>query len=178
MTTATASRHPWFGLHLPSYSHPDVPPERLFDRVVEQAKAAEAAGFELVTVMDHLYQIPGVGATTEPMLEGWSVLSALARETSTVRLGTLVTGVTYRNPALLAKQVTTLDVISGGRAILGLGAAWNEVEHKGYGYDFPPIGEPINAPALTAIFRHIIATNRAGGWRKVRKDAAAGGPVL
>ncbi len=141
MTTATASRHPWFGLHLPSYSHPDVPPERLFDRVVEQAQAAEAAGFELVTVMDHLYQIPGMGSTAEPMLEAWSVLAALARETSTVRLGTLVTGVTYRNPALLAKQVTTLDVISGGRAILGLGAAWNEEEHLGYGYDFPPVKE-------------------------------------
>ena len=141
MTTATASRHPWFGLHLPSYSHPDVPPERLFDRVVEQAKAAEAAGFEYVTVMDHLYQIPGMGSTAEPMLEAWSVLAALARETSTVRLGTLVTGVTYRNPALLAKQVTTLDVISGGRAILGLGAAWNEEEHLGYGFEFPPLKE-------------------------------------
>ena len=141
MTTATASRHPWFGLHLPSYSHPDVPPEHLFDRVVEQAKAAEAAGFELVTVMDHLYQIPGVGSTAEPMLEGWSVLSALARETETVRLGTLVTGVTYRNPAMLAKQVTTLDVVSGGRAILGLGAAWNEEEHIGYGIEFPPLKE-------------------------------------
>jgi F420-dependent oxidoreductase-like protein len=141
MTTATASRHPWFGLHLPSYSHPDVTPERLFDRTVEQAKAAEAAGFELVTVMDHLYQIPGMGSTAEPMLEGWSVLSALARETSTVRLGTLVTGVTYRNPAMLAKQVTTLDVLSGGRAILGIGAAWNEEEHIGYGIDFPPIKE-------------------------------------
>jgi F420-dependent oxidoreductase-like protein len=131
----------WFGLHLPSYTHPDTPPERLFDRVVEQAKAAETAGFDLVTVMDHLYQIDGVGAQDEPMLEGWSVLAALARETTRVRLGTLVTGVTYRNPALLAKQATTLDTISGGRAILGLGAAWNEVEHEGYGFDFPPIGE-------------------------------------
>ena len=131
----------WFGLHLPTYTHPGLPPERLFDRVVEQAKAAEAAGFDLVTVMDHLYQIHGIGGPDEPMLEGWSVLAALARETTRVRLGTLVTGVTYRNPALLAKQVTTLDTISGGRAILGLGAAWNEVEHKGYGYDFPPIRE-------------------------------------
>jgi F420-dependent oxidoreductase-like protein len=131
----------WFGLHLPSYTHPDVAPERLFDRVVEQAKAAETAGFDVVTVMDHLYQIAGIGTPDEPMLEGWSVLAALARETTRVRLGTLVTGVTYRNPALLAKQVTTLDTISGGRAILGLGAAWNEVEHEGYGYDFPPIRE-------------------------------------
>lgn len=132
---------PWFGLHLPSYTFPDAAPERLFDHVVEQAQAAEAAGFGLVTVMDHLYQIGGVGRETEPMLEGWSVLNALARETKKVRLGTLVTGVTYRNPAMLAKMATTLDVISGGRALLGLGAAWNETEHIGYGYDFPPIRE-------------------------------------
>jgi F420-dependent oxidoreductase-like protein len=131
----------WFGFHLPSYTHPATPPERLFDRVVEQAKAAEEAGFALVTVMDHLYQIQGVGQVDEPMLEGWLVLAALARETSRVRLGTLVTGVTYRNPALLAKQVTTLDTISGGRAILGIGAAWNDVEHEGYGFDFPPVRE-------------------------------------
>src|SRR3954452_20860655 len=111
---------PWFGLHLHSYTHPDAPPAELFDRFVAQAQAAEAAGFSLVTVMDHLYQIGGVGQETEPMLEGWSVLSALARETQSVRLGTLVTGITYRNPAPLAKMATTLDVISGGRAIYGL----------------------------------------------------------
>ena len=149
---------PWFGLHLPSYSFPDTPPERLFDRIVEQAHAAEAAGFSLVTVMDHLYQIRGVGDETEPMLEGWSVLDALARETSMVRLGTLVTGVTYRNPAMLAKLATTLDVISGGRAIFGIGAAWNESEHIGFGYDFPPIRERMDrleeALAIaTAMFR-------------------------
>ena len=131
----------WFGLHLPSYTHPDTPPEQLFDRVVEQAKAAEIAGFDLVTVMDHLYQIAGIGGPEEPMLEGWLTLAAIARETSRVRLGTLVTGVTYRNPALLAKEATTLDVISNGRAILGLGAAWNDVEHEGYGFEFPPVGE-------------------------------------
>ena len=131
----------WFGYHLPSYTHPEIPPDRLFTGVVEQARAAEEAGFSLVTVMDHLYQIPGVGAVTEPMLESWMTLAALARETSRVRLGTLVTGVTYRNPALLAKEATTLDVISGGRAIFGIGAAWNDVEHQGYGYDFPPVRE-------------------------------------
>ena len=132
---------PWFGLHLPDYTFPDTPPERLFDRVVEQARAAEDAGFSLVTVMDHLYQIPGIGPVTEPMLEAWSTLAALARETGRVRLGTLVTGVTYRNPALLAKTATTLDVLSGGRAIFGIGAAWNEEEHIGYGFDFPPLRE-------------------------------------
>jgi F420-dependent oxidoreductase-like protein len=132
---------PWFGLHLPSYTHPDAAPDELFDRVVAQARAAEDAGFALVTVMDHLYQIPGVGRLEEPMLEGWLTLAALARETRRGRLGTLVTGVTYRNPALLAKQATTLDVISGGRAIFGIGAAWNDVEHAGYGFEFPPVRE-------------------------------------
>ena len=132
---------PWFGLHLPSYTFPETPPERLFDRIVDQAHAAEAAGFSLVTVMDHLDQIPGIGPVTDPMLEAWSTLNALARETTRVRLGTLVTGVTYRNPALLAKMATTLDVISGGRAIFGIGAAWNEEEHIGYGFTFPPVRE-------------------------------------
>ncbi len=127
----------WFGLHLPNYTFPDRSPERQFDAIVEQAQAAEAAGFGLVTVMDHLNQIPGIGQQDEPMLEGWSVLAALARETKTVRLGTLVTGVTYRNPALLAKTATTLDVISGGRAIFGIGAAWFEAEHDAFGFEFP-----------------------------------------
>ncbi len=132
---------PWFGLHLPNYTFPETPPERLFDRIVEQARAAETAGFGLVTVMDHLNQIPGIGPQSDPMLESWSVLAALARETRSVRLGTLVTGVTYRNPSLLAKTATTLDVISGGRAIFGLGAAWYDEEHRAFGFDFPPIGE-------------------------------------
>jgi F420-dependent oxidoreductase-like protein len=144
---------PWFGLHLPSYTFADAPPERLFDRIIEQVHAAEEAGFSLVTVMDHLYQIPGVGAVTEPMLEAWSTLAAISRETTRVRLGTLVTGVTYRNPALLAKTLTTLDVLSGGRAILGLGAAWNEDEHRGYGFEFPPVRERMDRldEALTII---------------------------
>ena len=77
---------PWFGLHLPNYTFPDTPDERLFDRIVEQARAAEDAGFSLVTVMDHLYQIQGIGPVTDPMLEGWSTLAALARETTRVRL--------------------------------------------------------------------------------------------
>jgi F420-dependent oxidoreductase-like protein len=130
-----------FGFHMPNYTHAGVPNDGLFDRVVHQAQAAEKAGFDLVTVMDHLYQIRGIGPETDPMLEAYTTLAALAVSTSRVKLGTLVTGVTYRNPATLVKQVTTLDVISKGRAILGIGAAWNEDEHKGYGYDFPPIGK-------------------------------------
>jgi F420-dependent oxidoreductase-like protein len=126
---------------MPTFTFPGVPNDRLFDRVAENAKAAEAAGFDLVTVMDHFYQIRGIGPETEPMMEAYTTLSALATQTSRVKLGTLVTGVTYRNPALLVKQVTTLDVISKGRAILGIGAAWNEDEHKGYGIEFPPIGQ-------------------------------------
>lgn len=124
---------------MPNYTFPGVPDDKLFDHVVEQAKAAEAAGFDLVTVMDHFYQIRGVGPETNAMLEAYATLAAIAARTSRVKLGTLVTGVTYRNPALLAKEVTTLDVISRGRAVFGIGAAWNEDEHVGYGIDFPPI---------------------------------------
>jgi F420-dependent oxidoreductase-like protein len=132
---------PLFGYHIPSFTFQGTPPERIFERVAELALAAEAAGFGLVTVMDHFYQIAGVGPETEPMLEAYAALAALATRTSSVRLGTLVSGVTYRNPAILAKTVTTLDVISGGRALLGIGAAWNEDEHRGYGVEFPPVRE-------------------------------------
>jgi F420-dependent oxidoreductase-like protein len=131
----------FFGFHMPNFTFPGVTDDGLFDRVVKNAKAAENAGFDLVTVMDHFYQIRGIGPETDPMMEAYTSLSALATQTSRVMLGTLVTGVTYRNPAVLAKQVTTLDVISKGRAILGIGAAWNEDEHKGYGIEFPPIGQ-------------------------------------
>jgi F420-dependent oxidoreductase-like protein len=103
--------------------------------------------------MDHFYQITPIGPEEEPMLEGYTTLGALARETSRVRLATLVTGVTYRNPALVAKMTTTLDVISKGRAICGIGAAWNESEHIGYGFPFPPIRERMDRldEALTII---------------------------
>lgn len=130
-----------FGFHHPLYTFRDVPDELLFDRVVENARAAEKAGFDLFTVMDHVYQIRGVGPETEPMLEAYTTLGAIAASTTRIQLSVMVTGVTYRNPALLAKQVTTLDVISKGRAILGIGAAWNEDEHRGYGFEFPPIKE-------------------------------------
>src|SRR3979411_694318 len=144
---------PFFGYHMPSFTFPGVPADQLFDHVGGLARSAESAGFELVTVMDHFYQITGIGAEEEPMLEGYTSLGALARETSKVRLATLVTGVTYRNPALVAKMVTTLDVISKGRMICGIGPAWNESEHIGYGLDFPPIRERMDRldEALTII---------------------------
>jgi F420-dependent oxidoreductase-like protein len=135
---------PFFGYHMPSYTFSGAPQERLFDEVVKLARSAEAAGFDLITVMDHFYQIGGVGKEEEPMLEAYTTLGALARETSRVRLATLVTGVTYRNPALVAKMISTLDVISGGRAVCGIGAAWNDSEHAGYGFDFPPIKERLD----------------------------------
>ena len=131
---------PFFGYHMPNYTFNGVADSGLFDRVAELAGAAEKSGFDLITVMDHFYQIGVVGAEDEPMLEAYTTLGALAMKTEKVLLGTMVSGVTYRNPAMLAKIVTTLDVISGGRAVLGIGAAWNESEHGGYGFEFPPIG--------------------------------------
>ncbi|HYT25575.1 MAG TPA: LLM class F420-dependent oxidoreductase [Actinomycetota bacterium] len=133
-----------FGLQIPTFTYPGVPDAELFERVAAIATTAEQAGFDSLWVMDHLYQIRTVGPPTDPMLESYTLLGALAARTERARLGALVTGVTYRNPALLAKIVTTLDVISSGRAILGIGAAWNEDEHAGYGFDFPPPGERLD----------------------------------
>jgi F420-dependent oxidoreductase-like protein len=135
---------PFFGYHMPSFSFPGVADEERFDHLVSLVQAAESVGFDLVTVMDHFYQIGVVGSEQEPMLEAYATLAALAARTGRVKLGAMVTGVTYRNPALLAKTVTTLDTISKGRAVLGLGAAWNESEHTGYGFEFPPIGERLS----------------------------------
>jgi len=129
------------GLQLPRFDYPGVAPEHLFERLVEIATTAEEAGFDSLFVMDHLHQIPGVGEPQEWMLEGNTVLAALAARTRHVQLGLMVGAVTYRNPALHAKITTTLDVISGGRAIHSLGAAWLEDEHRAYGYPFPPLGE-------------------------------------
>ena len=126
------------GLQIPNFTYPGVPDAGLFERVSEIAVTAERSGFDSVWVMDHLYQIAVMGPPTNAMLEGYTLLGALAARTSNVRLGTLVSGVTYRNPALLAKITTTLDIISSGRAILGIGSAWNEQEHRGYGFEFPP----------------------------------------
>ena len=122
---------------IPNFTYPQTRPQEIFDKVVAQAKAAEAAGFDRVMVMDHFYQLPMLGKPDEPMFECYTMLSALAQHTKRVRLSALVTGNTYRNPALLAKTITTLDHVSHGRATLGIGAGWFEQEHKAYGIPFP-----------------------------------------
>jgi F420-dependent oxidoreductase-like protein len=129
-----------FGFQIPNFTFGDGD-DHMFANVVDLVDTAQDVGFESIWVMDHFYQLPALGGGTQPMLESYTLLGALAAVTSTVRLGTLVTGVTYRNPAMLAKQATTLDVISGGRAILGIGAAWHDVEHEAMGFDFPPVKE-------------------------------------
>ena len=131
-------------LQIPNFTYPNTPPAALFERVAATAREAEAAGFDAVLVMDHFYQLPMLGPTDHEMLEAYPLLGGLAAQTSRVRLGTLVSGNTYRNPAHLAKIVTTLDIVSRGRAILGIGAGWFEPEHRGYGFDFPPIGERLS----------------------------------
>jgi len=105
------------------------------------ARRADEAGMYSLWVMDHFFQIRGIGPAEWPMLEGYSALSYAAGVTKKIKLGTMVTGVTYRYPGLLAKTVTTLDVLSGGRAYFGIGAAWNEEEHIGLGVPFPPLKE-------------------------------------
>jgi F420-dependent oxidoreductase-like protein len=129
------------GLQIPNFNFPGVSEEDLFERLSDIAVAAESSGFDTVLVMDHLHQITGVGPPENWMLEGNTILSALAARTSSVNLSLLVGGVTYRNPALHAKITTTLDVISGGRAIHGIGAAWFEGEHVAYGFEFPSLSE-------------------------------------
>jgi F420-dependent oxidoreductase-like protein len=129
------------GYQIPNFTYPATRPDQIFDKVVAQARAAEAAGYDRVFVMDHFYQLPGIGAPDEPMFECYSMLAALAQHTSKVRLSALVTGNTYRNPALLAKTITTLDHVSHGRATLGIGCGWFEAEHTALGFEFGTFGE-------------------------------------
>ena len=128
------------GIHYMTFSHDDWE-HQLTERLTKTAKAADEGGVNLLTVMDHWYQMIIAGGPREPMLEGYTTLGYLAGITSNVRLSMLVTGVTYRYPGLLAKIATTLDVLAGGRALLGIGAAWYEEEHEGLGVPFPPLKE-------------------------------------
>jgi F420-dependent oxidoreductase-like protein len=131
------------GFQIPNFSY-GTGIEQLFPTVIAQAREAESAGFDSVFVMDHFYQLPMLGDPDQPMLEAYTALGALATATERVQLGTLVTGNTYRNPTVLAKIITTLDVISQGRAILGIGTGWFELEHDQLGFDFGTFTDRFN----------------------------------
>jgi F420-dependent oxidoreductase-like protein len=128
------------GIQLPCFTVPGGP-EKLAWHLTHAARWIEAAGADSLWVMDHLFQIPPIGAAERDMLESYTALAYLAAVTQRVRLGTLVTGVTYRHPGILVKTVTALDVLSGGRAWFGIGAAWFEREHRGLGVPYPPLTE-------------------------------------
>jgi len=130
-----------FGFHFSSTSYQDLEGGSLFDRIAEVAAAAESAGFDSIWVPDHVHQNRIGGGPEGPMLEAYTLLAGLATRTDRALLGSLVSPVTFREPALLAKVVTTLDVISNGRAVLGIGAAWDTEEHEAYGFNFPNISE-------------------------------------
>ena len=161
------------GYQIPNFSYPDTAVDRLFPTVVAQAREAEANGFDTVLVMDHFYQLPGVGTPDSPMLECYTTLGALATATSTVQLSALVTGNTYRNPAVLAKTVTTLDVVSGGRAVLGIGAGWFELEHQAFGIEFGTFTQRFERleEALRIIVPMLRGENPTveGSWYQVRE---------
>ena len=129
-----------FGITIPRFATP-AGDAGIAPQLAGMARDAERAGLASLWVMDHFFQIPPVGEATEPMLEAYSALSFVAGVTDRISLGTLVTGVNYRHPGILVKTVTTLDVLSGGRAWLGIGAGWYEREHLGLGVPFPTTGE-------------------------------------
>jgi F420-dependent oxidoreductase-like protein len=128
------------GLQIPAFTWPGGP-EAIGPTLARVVRDADEAGFDSIWVMDHFFQIRSVGASEEPMLEGWTTLGFMAAHSTRARLGLMVGGVHYRYPGLWIKAATTLDVLSGGRAWLGIGAAWNEEESRGLGFPFPPLGE-------------------------------------
>lgn len=129
-----------FGLHIADFTW-RTGPQALGPALAAHVRHAESAGIQRITVMDHFWQLPVIGPVEHEMLEAYATLGFLVAHTEKALLHTLVTGVIYREPALLAKQVTTLDVLSGGRFGLGIGAAWNEQESRGLGFAFPPVAE-------------------------------------
>ncbi len=128
------------GLQISSFTWPGGTPA-IGPTLGEIVRKADEVGFDSLWVMDHFWQIRGVGPVEDPMLEGWTTLGFMAAQTKRARLGLMVGGIHYRNPGLWVKAATTLDVLSGGRAWLGIGAAWNQAESEGLGFPFPPLGE-------------------------------------
>lgn len=176
------------GLQIPNFTYPGVEVVDLFERLSAMAVTAESSGFDSVFVMDHFYQLPMLGAPDQDMFEAYSLLNALAARTSTVNLGVMVGGMTYRNPAYLAKVVTALDVISSGRAIWGIGAGWFELEHQSFGYEFGTFTDRFEKleeglQIVTSMFTNH-TTSFDGKWFKVTdafnvpKPVQAGGPPV
>ena len=151
------------GLQIPNFTWPGGPAQ-LAATLREIAQTADDGGLASLWVMDHFFQIPPVGAAELDMLEGYSALSYLAGVTKRVTLGTMVTGVTYRHPGVLVKTVTTLDVLSRGRAILGIGAAWFEREHRGLGVAFPPLRERFERLEEALQIAHQMWTGKVGTY--------------
>ena len=177
------------GLQVPNFTWPGVEPGELFERIAAVAGAAEQSGFDTIFVMDHFFQLPLIGPPELEMFEAYTLLGALAARTKGARLGTLVTGVTYRNPALLAKAVTALDVISGGRALLGIGAAWYDTEHAALDFRFPPIAERYERLEDTLQICRAMFTQRQStvvgthhsvtdAWNSPAPISAGGPPIL
>ncbi|HEY1280481.1 MAG TPA: LLM class F420-dependent oxidoreductase [Acidimicrobiales bacterium] len=176
------------GLQIPSFTYPDVPNDQLFERVADIAVTAEESGFDSVYVMDHFFQLPLLGRPDQPMFECYTLLSALAARTKRVKLGAMVGGVTYRNPGLLAKEVTALDVISQGRAIWAIGAAWYQLEHEALGFEFGTFTERFEKleEALQIVKSMFVndTTTFEGKWYSVKdafnvpKPVTPGGPPV
>jgi F420-dependent oxidoreductase-like protein len=176
------------GLQIPSFTYPDVPDDQLFERVADIAVTAEESGFDSVYVMDHLFQLPLLGRPDQPMFECYTLLSALAARTKRVKLGAMVGGVTYRNPGLLAKEITALDVISRGRAIWAIGAAWYQLEHEALGFEFGTFTERFEKleEALQIVKSMFVndTTTFEGKWYSVKdafnlpKPVTPGGPPV
>ena len=149
------------GLQIESFTWPGGP-EAIAPTLSRIVGEADEAGFDSIWVMDHFFQIRGVGKTEEPMLEGWTTLGFMAAHTSRARLGLMVGGVHYRNPGLWIKAATTLDVLSGGRAWLGIGAAWNQEESLALGFPFPPLGERFEQLEDTLKMAHAMWSGERG----------------
>jgi F420-dependent oxidoreductase-like protein len=177
------------GLQIPNFTYPGIDEAQLFPTVAAIAAAAEDNGFDSLFVMDHFFQLPMLGPPELAMFESYTLLGGLAAVTSSIQLGTLVTGVTYRHPGVLAKVVTTLDVVSRGRALLGIGAAWFELEHQALGVPFPPLRERFerlddalricramfDAPQATVAGTHHSVTE---AWNVPRPVRDGGPPIL
>jgi F420-dependent oxidoreductase-like protein len=149
------------GLQIRSFTWPGGP-EAIAPTLLDIVRTAEDAGFDSIWVMDHFFQIRGVGRPEEPMLEGWTTLGWMAANTTRARLGLMVGGVHYRHPGLWVKAATTLDVLSGGRAWLGIGAAWNQDESESLGFPFPPLAERFELLEDTLRIAHEMWTGERG----------------